>query len=69
MFKFLMNLFNLGKKKNSGLNTDEDVVAYKDNDTEIIVNKNKGSMIVRTSRNLSDKDIIEIFKKYVLGEG
>lgn len=68
MFKFLKNLFNIGKKKSLNSGSKGDVVAYKDSETEIIVNKDKGSMIVKTSKNLSDNDIIDIFRKYVLGE-
>lgn len=62
MFKFLKNLFNLGKKKQNG-NT------YIEDDCEIIINKSKGNMVIKTNRVLTDDEIINLFKKYILKDG
>lgn len=55
MFKFFMNLF---KNKNK----------IKLEDMEIEINKKKGTMVIKTKRNLTEKQIKKLFEKYVLGE-
>lgn len=50
MIKFLMNLFNIGKKKD---------------DIEVEVDEENGRMTIVTSRNLTPDEIIEIMKRYL----
>lgn len=62
MFKFLKNLFNLGKKKQKK-NT------YVEGDCEVTIDKSKGTMVVKTHRVLTDDEIINLFRKYILKDG
>lgn len=61
MLRFLINLFNIGKKR---INKER----YVEGNTEIVVDKLNGEMIIRTSKKLTDEDILYFFKKYILGE-
>ncbi len=65
MLRFLINLFNLGKKRIRLYGAEE---KYQDGDMEIIVDKEQGTMTVKTSRRLSENEIIELFTKYVIGD-
>lgn len=62
MFRFLMNLFNIGKKKVDGKQY------FWEGDTEIIVDMASRELTVKTHKRLSDEEIIGYFKKYILGE-
>ena len=65
MLRFLINLFNLGKKRIRLYGAEG---KYQDGDMEIIVDKEQGTMTVKTSRRLSENEIIELFTKYVIGD-
>lgn len=56
MFKFLANLFNLGKKKSVLDGVD------------VSVDKENRTMTIKTRGKLTDAQILAIFRKYVLGE-
>lgn len=50
MFKFLKNLFNLGKEKDF---------------MEVEVDRENGRMTITTNRELSPKDIIDILREHL----
>lgn len=54
MFKFLMNLFK--RKRND----------YEH--VEVTVDREKGVMIIKSSEHLSERQLRELFEKYVLGD-
>lgn len=62
MFRFLMNLFNIGKKKA------DEKEHFWEGRTEIIVDKINNELTIKTTKSLSENEIIEYFKKYILGE-
>lgn len=62
MFRFLMNLFNIGKKKADGKEH------FWEGETEVIVDKSNRELIVKTKRRLTEDEIIGYFQKYILGE-
>lgn len=53
MFRFLMNLFNLGKNKK-----EEDFL-------EVEVDKENGRMVIKTNRELSPKEIMDILEEHL----
>lgn len=59
MFRFLMNLFNIGKKKADGKQY------FREGDTVIIVDSAKGEMIIKSSRRLSEEELFYFFEKYI----
>ena len=61
MFKFIKNLFRILKNKKK----DKHISTINDDDMEITINKNDGTVKIITSKDLSFKDVIEIAQKYL----